>query len=185
MNSLPGRTRIFSGQEYLLRTGADPDAGFVILSGHVELRNATGTLLGNARQGDVISAAPGLWSAVLLRPNSNATLGQMSKRGIRIKETPFGVGRKPNRGKQVTRTDVKLQFPDERPYNLSRHHFVIETGRPGLMIRDAGSQLGTLVNGERIGLDEPKNAVSLYIGENRIEAGGHDTPFRFIIEVLA
>jgi CRP-like cAMP-binding protein len=286
MNSLPGRTRIFSDQEYLLRAGADPDAGFVILSGHVELRNATGTLLGDARQGDVIGAtsllfggrqelsaiaagpveaamvdratvaaqmarnpelvrraatqllsglalvplaetgssstssggafaraepesgfddpnvipitgkrgpapvsgdiaAPGLWSAVLLRPNSNATLGQMSKRGIRIKETPFGVGRKPNRGEQVPRTDVKLQFPDERPYNLSRHHFVIETGRPGLMIRDAGSQLGTLVNGERIGLDEPKNAVSLYIGENRIEAGGHDTPFRFIIEVLA
>lgn len=57
MNSLPGRTRIFSDQEYLLRAGADPDAGFVILSGHVELRNATGTLLGDARQGDVIGAA--------------------------------------------------------------------------------------------------------------------------------
>lgn len=276
MDTLPGRTRVFNDQDHLLRAGEDPDSGFVIVTGHVELRNAAGTLLGDARQGDVIGAAsllfggrqelsaiaagpveavmvdrgtvaaelarnpdlvrrhagellsalslvpaaesgmvpgdsdtvksnvvpiaaaradaralnpgdiagPGTWSAIWLRPDSDATRGQMGRRGVRIKETPFGVGRKPNRGEQIPRSDIMLQFPDQRPYNLSRNHFVIETGRPGLMIRDAGSQLGTLVNGERIGLDEHRNAVSLHIGENVIAAGGHDSPFRFVIEVL-
>ncbi|MBT6537040.1 MAG: cyclic nucleotide-binding domain-containing protein [Rhodospirillaceae bacterium] len=282
MNTLPGRTRIFSDQDFLLRAGEDPDAGFVIITGRVELRNAAGTLLGDARQGDVIGAASllfggrqdlsaiaagpveaamvdrgtvaaelsrnpdlvrssatqllkalnlvpaaetgakqqaepcgafdfdtdsnvvpitgkrapaaahpgdiaemGSWSAIWLKPASDATRSGMPKRGIKINETPYGVGRKPKRGEQIPRTDIILQFSDERPYNLSRHHFMIELGRPGLMIRDAGSQLGTLVNGERIGLDEPRNAVSLHIGENAIEAGGYDTPFHFIIVILA
>ena len=57
MNTLPGRTRVFSDQDFLLRAGEDPDVGFVIITGRVELRNAAGTLLGDARQGDVIGAA--------------------------------------------------------------------------------------------------------------------------------
>ena len=53
------------------------------------------------------------------------------------------------------------------------------------MIRDVGSQLGTVVNGLRIGIEEPLNAVELHIGENEIIAGGSDSPFRFVIEVVA
>jgi hypothetical protein len=52
------------------------------------------------------------------------------------------------------------------------------------MIRDVGSQLGTLVNGERIGLDEPRNVVPLHIGENAIEAGAYGTPFHFVVAIL-
>lgn len=282
MNTLPGRTRIFSDQDFLLRAGEDPDIGFVIVTGRVELRNGTGTLLGDARQGDVIGAASllfggrqelsaiaagpveavmvdrgtvaaalarnpdqvrraatqlltgldlvpraergeeqsaeivaethfqadsnvvsitgrrarpaahpgdiaemGSWSEIWFKPASDATRSGMPKRGVKINETPFGVGRKPKRGEQIPRTDIVLQFSDERPYNLSRNHFLIELGRPGLMIRDAGSQLGTVVNGERIGLDEPRNVMPLHIGANEIEAGGYNTPFVFILEILA
>ena len=299
MNTLPGRTRVFSDQDFLLRAGEDPDAGFVIVTGRVELRNATGTLLGDARQGDVIGAASllfggrqdlsaiaagpveavmvdrgtvaaelarhpdmvrraatqllagltlvpdaesgiesgiesgtdagmvsrvdsdtespldqllreadsnvvsitgkrtrkathagdvaemGSWSTIWLKPASDATRSGMPRRGVKINETPFGVGRKPKRGEQTPRTDIVLQFPDERPYNLSRNHFLIELGRPGLMIRDAGSQLGTVVNGERIGLDEPRNVIPLHIGANEIEAGGYNTPFSCLLEIHA
>tara|TARA_R110002110_G_scaffold415612_6_gene651994 strand:- start:19266 stop:20129 length:864 start_codon:yes stop_codon:yes gene_type:complete len=287
MNSLPGRTRVFSDRDVLLRAGEDPDAGFVIVTGRVELRNAAGTLLVDARQGDVIGAASllfggrqdlsaiaagpveavmvdrstvaaelarnpdmvrraatqllaglslvpaaesgtesrtrpgadtaldqllsesdsnvfpitgkrtrtathpgdiaemGSWSTIWLKPASDATRSGMPRRGVKINETPFGVGRKPKRGEQIPRTDIVLQFPDERPYNLSRNHFLIETGRPGLMIRDAGSQLGTVVNGERIGLDEPRNVMPLHIGANEIEAGGYNTPFTFLLEIHA
>jgi len=62
---------------------------------------------------------------------------------------------------------------------------VIERGHNALMIRDVGSQLGTVVNGLRIGIEEPLNAVELHIGENEIIAGGSDSPFRFVIEVIA
>lgn len=56
MNTLPGRARIFFDQDFLLRAGEDPDMGFVVITGHVGLRNAAGTPLGEAHEGDVIGA---------------------------------------------------------------------------------------------------------------------------------
>ncbi len=109
----------------------------------------------------------------------------MPGRGVEIENLPYGVGRQPNRGEQIPRTDILLQFPDKRPYNLSRSHFAIELGHAGLLVRDVGSQLGTEVNGVRIGLEEPENVALLHISANEIAAGGSDTPFRFVLEVLA
>ena len=53
------------------------------------------------------------------------------------------------------------------------------------MLRDVGSQLGTVVNWLRIGIDEPMNAVPLHIGENEIIAGAADSPFRFVLEITS
>jgi len=255
MTNLPARTRSFSDGEVLLEAGSDHETGFVILSGHVEIRNATGGLIELASQGAVLGAVsllfgggqeyratakgaveaisvdrasvsaqlarnpdlvresaaailarldlvpqaerdtvpvdhdgpvatPGGWSEIRLKPASTATRAGLSRRGQEITRMPFGVGRKPLRGEQSPRTEVALMFPDSKPYNLSRSHFVIERGHNALMIRDVGSQLGTVVNGLRIGIEEPLNAVALHIGENEIIAGGSDSPFRFVIEVL-
>ena len=128
-------------------------------------------------------AAPGTWSQARLRPDSSATRSGMGRRGIVISDMPFGIGRKPLRGEKVPRANIALMFSDSKPYNLSRSHFVIEQGHAALMIRDVGSQLGTVVNGTRIGLDEVHNALPLHIGENTIAAGGADTPFRFVLDI--
>lgn len=128
-------------------------------------------------------ARQGEWSEVRLKPASSETRAGLSRRGLDITKMPFGVGRKPLRGEQSPRTEIALMFPDTKPYNLSRSHFVIERGHNALMIRDVGSQLGTVVNGLRIGIEEPLNAVALHIGENEIIAGGSDSPFRFVIEI--
>lgn len=254
MTNLPARTRSFSDGEILLAAGTDHDAGFVILSGHVEVRNDIGTVIEQAGQGAVLGAVSllfgggqeysaiakgpveavsidrasvsaqlsrnpdllreaasamlsrldlvpkaerdtvpvghegpiarqGEWSEVRLKPASSATRTGLSRRGQEITRMPFGVGRKPLRGEQSPRTEIALTFPDTKPYNLSRSHFVIERVHNALMIRDVGSQLGTVVNGLRIGIEEPLNAVPLHIGENEIIAGGADSPFRFVIEV--
>ncbi len=128
-------------------------------------------------------AVPGTWSEIRLLPDSSATRSGMPKRGIVITQMPYGIGRKPLRGEQTPRTDIALMFPDSKPYNLSRSHFAIEHGHSAVMIRDVGSQLGTVVNGQRIGIDEIHNALPLHIGENEIAAGGADTPFRFVIDI--
>lgn len=256
MTNLPARTRSFADGEILLDMDSDYEIGFVILAGHVELRNELGTLIESVGQGAVLGAVsllfgggqefraiakgpveavsvdrasvsaqlsrnpelvreaagnilsqldlvpkaeretvpvdhdgpiakPGDWSQVRVKPASSATRAGLSRRGHEIIQMPYGVGRKPLRGEQSPRTEVALMFPDSKPYNLSRSHFVIERGHNALMIRDVGSQLGTLVNGLRIGIEEPLNAVALHIGENEIIAGGADSPFHFVIEVTA
>ena len=238
----------------MLQAGGDFETGFVILSGHVELRTVSGALVEqagqggrtgghqpairrrpgiysnrprsgrsrNGRPGDRIGpaiaqprararggrqhsgrldlvpkaeraaapknhespvAAPAGWSSVRIRPGSSETRSGMPRRGIKITEMPFGVGRKPFRREQTPRVGITLMFGDSKPDNLSRSHFVIERGNNALMIRDVGSKLGTVVNGERIGIDERNNAVPLHIGENEITAGGADTPFAFIVDI--
>ena len=238
----------------MLQAGGDFETGFVILSGHVELRTVSGALVEQAGQGAVLGAisllfggaqeftatakdqveaamvdratvsaqlsrnpelvreaagsilarldlvpkaeraaapknhespvaAPAGWSSVRIQSGSSETRSGMPRRGIKITEMPFGVGRKPLRGEQAPRVGITLMFGDSKPYNLSRSHFVIERGNNALMIRDVGSQLGTVVNCERIGIDERNNAVPLHIGENEITAGGADTPFAFIVDI--
>jgi hypothetical protein len=81
--------------------------------------------------------------------------------------------------------EIALMFSDSKPYNLSRSHFAIERGHNALMLRDVDSQLGTVVNGLRIGIDEPMNAVPLHIGENEIIAGAADSPFRFVLKITS
>lgn len=129
-------------------------------------------------------AAPGQWREVRVKPLTPETRNTMPRRGIVVTEFPFGIGRKPLRHEQTPRTEMSLMLIDSKPYNLSRSHFMIEHGPDGLMVRDVGSHLGTEVNGQRIGVDNMLNAATLHIGENEVAAGGHDTPFRFIIEIL-
>ena len=128
---------------------------------------------------------PGTRSELRLEPGTWTTRSELPKRGLTITEYPFVVGRKPLRGEHAPRSHVALMFPDAKPYNLSRNHFAIEKGHTALMIRDVGSHLGTVVNGARIGIDEPLNAVTLHIGENEIMAGGTDSPFQFILEITS
>lgn len=129
-------------------------------------------------------AAPGVWREVRVKPLTPETRNTMPRRGIVVREFPFGIGRKPLRHQQTPRTEMSLMLIDNKPYNLSRSHFVIEHGPDALMVRDVGSHLGTEVNGERIGVDNILNAMVLRMGENEVAAGGDDTPFRFIIEIL-
>jgi len=130
-------------------------------------------------------AAPGTWSDIRLKPASQETRAGLPRRGLQIDQMPFGIGRKPLRGEQSPRVEIALMFSDSKPYNLSRSHFAIERGHNALMLRDVGSQLGTVVNGLRIGIDEPMNAVPLHIGENEIIAGAADSPFRFVLEITS
>jgi hypothetical protein len=103
---------------------------------------------------------------------------------IEVERLPFRVGRLPVKGEIVPTEENDLAFADEKPFNLSRRHFIIEHTRRGLILRDCGSHLGTLVNGVRIGLEGAEaNMALLQPGGNEVIAGGESSPFRFMLEV--
>ena len=62
---------------------------------------------------------------------------------------------------------------------LSREHFAFYLNPQGICVVDLRSTLGTQVNGEFLGHDFSKDFVYLKKGENKISAGGIDSPFTF------
>jgi CRP/FNR family transcriptional regulator, cyclic AMP receptor protein len=65
----------------------------------------------------------------------------------------------------------------------------VDPSRPGsrsngqLLVWDLGSMLGTIVNEQAIGHHFSKDAAPLRRGENRVVAGGWDSPYSFPISV--
>jgi CRP/FNR family transcriptional regulator, cyclic AMP receptor protein len=108
---------------------------------------------------------------------------QLDRVGIEIQRLPFQVGRQIGKHEDPPEQENDLSIEDERPYNLSRRHFAIEQSRRGLIVRDCGSHVGTLVNGARIGGETGISVAILKIGDNAVIAGSDTSPFRFTIQI--
>ena len=118
-------------------------------------------------------------------PSTNHLMEQMELEGLQINEFPFRVGRKPSRGETLPPGGLQLLLEDDRPFNLSRRHFAIETSGEGPLIRDTGSHLGTIVNGQKIGGHLPARIAHLQMGENKVVARMQSSPFVFNVLVEA
>jgi hypothetical protein len=79
--------------------------------------------------------------------------------------------------------DIHLVIEDDRPFNLSRRHFLVEEEAGSLVVRDCGSYHGTTLNGKIIGGEGHPLSVPLMTGESELVAGRSDSPFRFRILV--
>jgi hypothetical protein len=108
---------------------------------------------------------------------------QLDQVGIEVDRLPFQVGRQIGKSEDPPEQDNDLSIADERPYNLSRKHFAIEQSKRGLVVRDCGSHLGTMVNGARIGGNTNVSMAILKSGDNVVVAGSETSPFRFTIQV--
>ena len=76
-----------------------------------------------------------------------------------------------------------MALDDEKPYQLSRKHFVIDTFDGELVVRDSASYHGTTVNDQRIGRAQGINMAPLRIGENSIVAGSASSPYCFTLSI--
>ena len=93
-------------------------------------------------------------------------------------------GRSGEGGRRPDGVEVGLQLEDARPYRLSRLHFSKQKMAGGkFIIRDLGSTLGTQVNEDGLGVNFPKDFTTLRDGENRVVAGGPQSPFVFRVAV--
>lgn len=122
-------------------------------------------------------------AAIALRvdlfPLSQKPMPGLPAEGINLANLPFSVGRLPLGNEPLPRRSIDLKIPDSRPFRLSREHFAFYHNPQGVFVVDLGSTLGTQVNGELLGHDFSKDFVCLKRGENKIFAGGIDSPFTF------
>ncbi len=102
--------------------------------------------------------------------------------GLCLPRLPFVIGRLPATADDASTRQVDLRLPDAPPFQLSRVHFCILRYDDQLAVMDTGSQLGTIVNGVRIGRGRPRNHAFLADGINRLSVGTSAT--RFVFELL-
>ena len=122
-------------------------------------------------------------TGLVLKTDSEELSRAIPKAGMAIEQLPFAVGRTTRRAEPAPRIPIHLVLDDRMPFRLSRAHFQIESGRGGLRVRDLGSVLGTQVNGRPIGRYFGADAVALKEGDNRIVAGGDESPYAFTLTV--
>lgn len=120
---------------------------------------------------------------VTLYADSEALADIVPIEGIRVASFPFHVGRRPGSHEQPAAAPVALLIEDQRPYRLSRLHFSILRSGEGYAVGDLLSTLGTEVNGEYLGETFSKARAALNEGENRVVAGGIDSPYVFRVVV--
>ncbi|HEY3898423.1 MAG TPA: cyclic nucleotide-binding domain-containing protein [Chthoniobacter sp.] len=100
--------------------------------------------------------------------------------GLRMKigKFPFRIGRAMDHDGETGFGRVDLALPDHRPYSVSRGHCLIERKGEAYVVRDCGSRLGTVVNGNQLGAEATETTAPLKPGENRIilgtEQGRHE-----------
>ena len=119
-------------------------------------------------------------SVVRLVPASSGSAAVLPAEGIDITDFPFIVGRASAEGTEAIPRRNALLLDDSRPYHLSRRQFVIGRSADRIELTDAGSRLGTFVDGQRLGPDP----LPLQAGQvAEIRAGGLHSPFSFQLQI--
>ena len=178
--------RAVSRSSFLHAVNEQPDAARQVLKTLLARLHADAESATEPRALPPAPAAPAALTQpprLRLVPASERMEKLMRAEGLEVSRLPFRVGRKAAKGEKSAAGENDLALEDSRPFNLSRPHFAIEQSRRGLIVRDCGSQLGTVVNGVRIGKDAGIDIAILKSGDNEIIAGGEASPYRFRLEV--
>jgi CRP-like cAMP-binding protein len=104
---------------------------------------------------------------------------------VLVTKIPFRIGRATQGGHGLAPLAPNdLSLPDHLPYQVSRNHCVIEDSGHGLLVRDLGSRLGTIVNGVKLGIDFDSFVAPLKPGDNILTLGDASGPHHFRVIVL-
>ena len=100
-----------------------------------------------------------------------------------VKTFPYRIGRDhPFRDSPLAANDLYLK--DENPFHVSRNHCSIELHGDTVVVRDRGSALGTLVNGEVIGIRSGTLVAALEAGENTVVLGDENSRHVFSVSTV-
>jgi hypothetical protein len=132
------------------------------------------------------SAAP--IPRIRLLPLTPETQAVIPADGVAVMRFPFRVGRRPEGRADEAMGFNEVQLPDTKPSIVSLNHFSLDLAPEGVIVRDRGSQRGTMVNGTRIGALAKRDFVALRPGENEVmvghaQLGRPGGPFRFKVVV--
>ena len=184
-----GSAEILTVQEFLDRVAGNPGvARALLLRLCIRLRAIEDKIAGGLINGVQHQVTDKVVNTVI---PANATISArtdllrkcIGSEMIAIRDFPFVVGRHPEQGEREPPRHPNLLIKDHEPFRLSRDHFMITRDHNRLVVSDLGSTLGTIVNGVPIGHHFMHDFAPLRAGDNRILAGGWDSPFDFDVSI--
>jgi CRP-like cAMP-binding protein len=116
-----------------------------------------------------------------LLPASSNVEAQIGGDGIEISELPFRIGRHALADDRTSASETELLLRAPGSMQISPEHLIIQARDGRIVLRDLGSQVGTIVNGVLIAHFEQTDEVTLQFGDNEVQLGGLDSPYRFRI----
>jgi len=102
---------------------------------------------------------------------------------VTLTDFPVLLGRRSSHGTAELEEANVLLLTDAEPYQISRRHVLIRVERGIVVCEDAGSRLGSEVDGVRIGGGSNVRSVSLRAGRRRLQLGTPASPYRFRVWV--
>lgn len=122
---------------------------------------------------------------ITLTPVTKETRKAGAPEIILLDRLPFRIGRRQGGEGADILSANDLSLRDQYPYQISRNHCAIERIGSELVIRDRGSTLGTILNGQPIGTESEHMVLPLQPGANKLVLGAEDSAFQFNIQVDA
>ncbi len=122
---------------------------------------------------------------VTLKATNNTTEKKSPQKEIQIAKFPFAIGRSNFPGENDLFASNDFTINDSVPFQVSRSHCALEREGDRFFIRDRGSRLGTIVNGEYLGHHSGKLKSELSSGENSLTLGTDDSKIRYKIILKA
>ena len=120
---------------------------------------------------------------ITLTPTSKETQKAGAPERLLLDRLPFRIGRRQaGEGADILSAN-DLALRDQYPYQISRNHCAIERMGSELVVRDRGSTLGTILNGQSMGTESEHMALPLQPGANKLTLGGEDSTFQFNVQV--
>lgn len=164
----PVRADVVGKGEFLSMIAGDPGRALELLRAIFERLRTMNQFVARSEP------VPDEWALprVLLLPMSAPAKAAIPSSGIDVSRFPFRIGRKPAAGEENVLAFNDIELADETPHTVSLNHIAIDLGGGGVVARDRGSRLGSLVNGTRIGTLDGLDAVPLHAGENELILGG-------------
>lgn len=120
---------------------------------------------------------------ITVTPANLTTRKAGSPESVVLDRLPFRIGRRQSGEGADILSANDLSLRDNYPYQISRNHCSIERSGSELIVRDRGSTLGTILNGQSMGTESEHMALPLQPGSNKLVLGGEDSTFQFNVQV--
>ena len=122
---------------------------------------------------------------VHLKADNHLTEERSPSPEVTVEKFPYRLGRKePSRESNVF-CNNDFTIGDRIPFQVSRNHCSIEREGSQFFIRDRGSRLGTIVNGEYLGTHATRLKAELKPGKNLLILGTDSSEIRYAVTLEA